>query len=555
MSDVPGALSNNAGDFHPDFRPYFRDKRDWQVGRVLEHWSHLYLDRPFICFSDGGYLSYGELNRRANLVAHGLEAAGIERGDRVILLLPNCIEYIATWIGMQKMGVVPVCLNTSARGRFFERPVNTSEARCLITDEALLSNVFESEAQLLHLESVFIREGDVDSHSNTRLRVRPYADLIATDDSNPPTITSYSEVGLLFLTGGTTGPSKLVEMPNAHVHWLAEQFAWAYRMTEFDTHFNAFPFFHGSGLINGVYACLIKGAKTVVYPSFSASQWLERIRKHRATTTQLLGVTMDYVFKQPPKPDDSDNDLRCVLAVPNAYRIRSEFMSRFGIEEVIEGWGSTEVCFPVLARYGEPRPPGSCGKLLGDWYDVRLVEPGTEEEIPCGEVGEALVRTKEPWTMTQGYAGQPEVTARVTRNLWWHTGDFLRRDETGWFYFVDRVDDAIRIRGENVSSYEVEEVILEHPKVAMCAVVGVQSEHEAGDQELKACVVPVAGGTLSPMDIVEHCIANAPWYAVPRYVEIRSDLPRNEHGKLLKHQLRQSTAVWDRVAEGVDVQR
>jgi len=264
---------------------------------------------------------------------------------------------------------------------------------------------------------------------------------------------------------------------------------------------------------------------------------------------------MDYVFKQPPKPDDSDNELRCVFAVPNAYRIRDDFMSRFGVEEVMEGWGSTELCFPILAPYGEPRPQGSCGKVLADWYEVRLVEPGSEEEVADGQVGEALVRTKAPWTMTQGYAGQPDITARIMRNLWWHTGDFLRRDEAGWFYFVDRADDAIRIRGESVSSYEVEEMILEHPTVAMCAVVGVPSEYEAGDQELKACIVPVPGRTVSPEEIIEHCMVNAPRYAVPRYVEIRTDLPRNEHGKILKHRLRQAGSVWDRMTAGLTVHR
>src|SRR5882757_5362020 len=301
MSDLVESLLNATADFHPDFRALFEDKVDWQVGRVLEHRAQHDPDRPFLRFAEGEYMSYGELNRRSNRVAHGLRSAGIEPGERVIILLPNCLEYIVTWIGMQKVGVVPVCLNTSARGRFFERPVNTSGARCLITDEALLSIVLESAGQLSHLECVFIREGKISSNTTSKLRVRRYDDLIGSEETNPPARGLYSDVGLLFLTGGTTGPSKLVEMPNAHVHWLAEQFGWAYRMTERDVHLTAFPFFHGSGLINGVYACLVRGAKTVVYPSFSASQWLERIRLHRATTTQLLGVTMDYVFKQPPK--------------------------------------------------------------------------------------------------------------------------------------------------------------------------------------------------------------------------------------------------------------
>jgi crotonobetaine/carnitine-CoA ligase len=207
---------------------------------------------------------------------------------------------------------------------------------------------------------------------------------------------------------------------------------------------------------------------------------------------------------------------------------------------------------PILSPYGEPRPPGAAGLAAGEWFDVRLADPETDEEVAVGEVGELLVRPKVPWTTTLGYYGMPDRTAEAFRNLWFHTGDGLRRDADGWYYFVDRLKDALRRRGENISSYEVEAPILEHPDVAEVAVVGVPADAEAGEDEVLAVVVPVPGATLTAEALWIWCAARLPDFAVPRYLRFVEALPKTPSEKVRKIDLRTEgvTDAADRLAGG-----
>ena len=188
--------------------------------------------------------------------------------------------------------------------------------------------------------------------------------------------------------------------------------------------------------------------------------------------------------------------LRCVYAAPTAFSVLPEFMQRFGVEAFVDAFGLTETCAPIMSPYGEMRPAGAQGLLAADWFEARLVDPETDQEVPVGSVGELVIRYKHPWTSSMGYYGMPEKTLEAWRNLWFHTGDALRRDADGWYYFVDRYKDTLRRRGENISSYEVEQVILGHPAVAECAVVGVPADFEAGEDEVLAVVV--APGDVDP---------------------------------------------------------
>jgi crotonobetaine/carnitine-CoA ligase len=241
-----------------------------------------------------------------------------------------------------------------------------------------------------------------------------------------------------------------------------------------------------------------------VRSKFSASRWVDQLRENSVTVTNLVGVMMDFVWKQPPRPDDADNVLRCVYAAPTASSILREFMERFGVEAFVDAFGLTETCAPIISPYGEVRPAGAAGLLASDWFEARLVDPETDEEVPVGTVGELVVRYKHPWTCSVGYYGMPEKTAEAWRNLWFHTGDALRRDEDGWYYFVDRYKDALRRRGENISSYEVEQVLLANPAVVECAVIGVK----------------------------------IPSFAIPRFVRYVDALPKTPSEKVRKAELR-----------------
>jgi crotonobetaine/carnitine-CoA ligase len=256
---------------------------------------------------------------------------------------------------------------------------------------------------------------------------------------------------------------------------------------------------------------------------------------------------MEFVWRQPPTPDDANNRLRCIFAIPTAAKIAAAFRERFGVEAFVEGFGSTEVTAPILTPYGETRPPGATGLALADWYDIRVADPDTGEEVPLGAAGELLVRPKYPNIVSAGYLGAPRETTEAWRDLWWHTGDAVRRDKEGWYYFVDRLKDALRRRGENISSFEVEQPIVQHPDVVECAVIGVPAGIDGGEDEVMAVIVPREGSGLTPGEIWSWCESRVPAFATPRYVRFISELPRTPSEKVLKRHLRAEGVTDDTV--------
>ncbi len=212
----------------------------------------------------------------------------------------------------------------------------------------------------------------------------------------------------------------------------------------------------------------------------------------------------------------------------------------------------TEICLPIMLPYGEYRP-GAAGKLLSDWFEAKIVNPETDEELPVGTIGEFIVRHKEPWTLNTGYFGMPDKTAEAYRNLWFHSGDGVKRDADGFYYFVDRIKDALRRRGENISSYEVEKVINDNPAVAESAVIAIKSDIPGGEDEVKACVIVKAGEKLESEGLIRWCEERMPYFAVPRYLEFMPELPKTPNLKIQKQKLRDAgltAATWDRVKAG-----
>lgn len=532
----------------------FADRDDWVLGTVLERRAVTHRDRPCLQWEDGPALTYDEVNRTVNRWAHGLSRTGIAHGDRVMLFLPNCLEYLFAWFALNKLGAIQVPVNTNYRGSFLDHVANNCAARVAIVDAEFLPQFERSEDAMPKLETLYVRGRSTEASTFRRIVLRDIAQIETDNEANPGIAVGYRDIAAILFTSGTTGPSKGVLMPHAQLYFFAEEGANVVRLTDADIYMTGFPLFHGNAQFLTIYPSLIRGAHAALYEAFSATEWIDRVRRTGTTVTNLLGVTMDFVFKQPPRPDDADTRLRAIYAAPPAVSIMDDFKRRFRVQTFVNGFGQTEACLPLLTPYEGDRPPEAVGKVVAEWFDVRLVDPETDEEVPIGTMGELLVRPKVPWLVCAGYNGQPEATLKTMRNLWWHTGDGMWRDEAGWFYFVDRVNDALRVRGENVSSYEVEQVILSHPAVTDCAVVSVRSEVEGGEHEIKACVVLAPGATLSGEELVRFCEARMPFFAVPRYVEYLDELPKTPSAKIQKYLLRKSgvaPSTWDRVKAGV----
>ena len=455
---------------YDQYRPTFADRRHWTAPHVLRHRAETHGDRTYLDVpATGESYTYAETLRLAERIARNLLAGGAGPGDRLLIMLGNCSAFILAWLGSSLAGIAKVPINTAYRGSFLEHQSRTCSPRLALIDPAFAERFAESAEAVRTVERFYLAGGSAEERAaasatlaEAGFATSDWEELLADTPEEGAVelpVVRHCDLGSIFFTSGTTGLSKGVMMPHAHMYLFADQCVSLTRLSDADVYMSAGPLFHGNSNFLAAYPALVAGARYVMQERFSASAWATQIRDSGATVTNFVGVMMDFVWQQPERPDDADNDLRCIFAAPTAAGIRADFEQRFGVEAFVEVFGLTETCMPILSPYGEERPPGAAGLANSDWFDVRLVDPETDEEVPTGELGELVVRARYPWTQSVGYFNMAAETLEAWRNLWWHTGDGLRRDAEGWYYFVDRLKDAIRRRGENISSYEVEQAL------------------------------------------------------------------------------------------------
>jgi carnitine-CoA ligase len=526
------------------------DRTKWTVTHALRKQARSGPDRTFLVVpEEGREWTYAETLADAERVAGGLVAGGAVTGDRVVVMAANSSRFVLTWLGCGLGRLVEVPVNTAYEGEFLRHQVALVDARWAVIDDVHAQRFVALRDLLPALEGFWLVDTGHLSSALAALRsagwrAAPWDDLMRADRLQIPEPAAHS-LAAVFYTSGTTGPSKGVAMPHSQMYFFGQEVVSFTRLTADDTYLTTTPLFHGNAQFMASFPALIAGARLVVRSKFSASRWVDHLRESAVTVTNLVGVMMDFVWKQPARADDADNVLRCVYAAPTASSILREFMQRFGVEAFVDAFGLTETCAPIISPYAEIRPPGAAGLLASDWFEIRLVDPETDEEVPVGTVGELVIRYKHPWTCSLGYYGMPEKTAEAWRNLWFHTGDALRRDEDGWYYFVDRYKDALRRRGENISSYEVEQVLLAHPAVVECAVIGVAAGVEAGEDEVMAIVVLDPETTVSAAELWTFCEGKIPSFAIPRFVRYVDALPKTPSEKVRKAELRSSGVTAD----------
>ncbi len=543
---------------YPHFEPTF-PREKWTLPYVLEHQATVRANKPFIQWTDENpALTYAETNKVVNRLAHGLAAQGVKKGDRVVLFLPNCLEYVLTWFALNKLGAAEVTVGDTYKGDFLRHQLNLSQAKIIITSDTLAERVAFVEHELPHAQKLILWEDPEQRPEGEtklkRLTTQPFSVLYSDNDSNPGVEVSTRDIAAVLFTSGTTGLSKGVLMPHAQLYLFSEQDVQFMELTEEDTYATAFPLFHGNAQFLTVYPSLIAGGRCVLYRRFSASDWLGRMRRSGATVCNLLGATMAFVLAQPETAGDKDHKLRCIYSAPTSPDLAGKFRERFGNKRFAEAFGQTEICLPFMSLPDRDFPPGACGVLVDQWFEIRLADPETGEDVPEGQLGELLVRNKFPFTINDGYLGMPEKTVEARRNLWFHTGDALKRDKDGWYYFLDRVKDALRRRGENISSFEVESVVRAHPAVAECAVIAVKADEQGGEDEVKACVILKEGGKVTAEEIIAWCDPRMPYFMVPRYIEFMAAFPQTPSEKIQKVKLREAGVnanTWDRVKSGV----
>ena len=341
-------------------------------------------------------------------------------------------------------------------------------------------------------------------------------------------------------------------MPHTHCYLYGLGAIDALQLTSEDRYYIVLPLFHANGLLMQLGAALIAGIPAVVRARFSASAWLDDVRRHGVTVTNTLGAVAPFILNQPPSSGDRDHALRAIMCAPNLAEHEAAFRERFGVKDVISGFGMTEVNIPVWGRIGQPCP-GAAGWVHEDYFEVVIADPETDMPVPSGQIGEILVRPKVPFGFMAGYHALPDKTVEAWRNLWFHTGDAGVMGDAGLVTFVDRIKDCIRRRGENISAAEVEAALLQLPGDAEVAAFAVPSSVRGGEDEVMLAVVPMPGATLTPGIIGDHAHNVLPRFARPRFVELVSELPKTATGKVQRAQLRKhgvGPATWDVEASG-----
>jgi crotonobetaine/carnitine-CoA ligase len=529
--------------YYRELSPTFADRADWALPTVLRHHATerpdaIWLDAP----EEDRTWTFAETLAAAERVGRNLLAAGAEPGDRVVLVAANSSQFVRSWLGSAVAGLVEVPINTAYEHDFLAHQVRTVEARLAVVDD-IFAERFVAVADAARMITKFwvidTGAGQQDKAiavlRDAGWEAAPWEEL-EHDAEGPLPVVRPQDLASVLFTSGTTGPSKGVAMPHAQMYFFADECVSLVRLTPDDAWMSVTPLFHGNAQFMAAYPTLVAGARFVMRSRFSASRWIDQIRESRVTVTNFIGVMMDFVWKQDRREDDADNPLRCVFAAPTASSIVEPMRERYGIEAFVEVFGLTETSAPIISPYGEERPAGAAGLAADEWFDVSLVDPETDQEVGVGQIGELVIRPKVPFICSLGYYNMPGQTVEAWRNLWFHTGDALRRDEQGWFYFVDRFKDALRRRGENISSYEIETSILSHPAVVECAVIAVPAGTEAGEDEVMAYVITQEPTTAE--SIWELCDLRIPSFAVPRFLRFVDELPKTPSQRVQKAKLR-----------------
>lgn len=521
--------------------------RNLLAPNALAHWAKIDPGGIALEHVDGDRLTFGQLSDDMRQWAAGLSRVGVGPGHHVGTFLPNSFDGFRAVVAIGWLRATEVPLNTGYRGRMLHHAMALADVATLLTTSALAPRVAEIAGDLPALRRVVV----VDVDSPNRLAGYGQATVLGRDaleatgpepDTNGPDVW---DTAALMFTSGTTGPSKAVVCP-----WGLGYQGWSYAPEEAvgpgSSVFCPLPLFHIAG--RGAFQCtLARRARLVIRDKFRARAVWDDVRRTRCTTMSLVGSLTSLLWSAVPRPDDADHPVRYVLLGPMIPEIEA-FEARFGVQ-VSVAYGQTEIGTPITTGW-DHGPPSCTGRRREVWPfpELRIVDEH-DQPLGPGEVGELVVRNREPWGINAGYYKMPDQTIKAWRNGWFHTGDAMTFDADGNFTFVDRLTDTIRRRGENISSFEVEALVCEHPAVIECAAVGVANDH--GDHDV---MVYVTTGTspLDPSELIDFLGSKMPAFMLPRYVEVIPALPKSEaSARVRKSELRgrnPGPGTWDREA-------
>jgi carnitine-CoA ligase len=522
----------------------------WEsYGKILEDKAAMNAGRVAV-ITEHERITYAQLDARVNRVGNALEAMGVTKGDKVCVMLPNIPEFLYAWWGNAKLGGVTVPLNTALKGDGLAYIINHSDAETLILSHRYLAALEEIRGSLSQLKRIIVLGPEGQRTASLPTGAIDFGEILTAPATSPMKEVWSDDIDSIMYTSGTTGlPKGVIHRHSRCYGGFVLPIMTGY--TEQDVVYNTLPLFHIGGQ-NMVWMALVSDTTVALAERFSASRFWQDVRAYGATFTLFLGAMIPILHKQPPRPDDHANPLRVALSAAAPRTIWEEFERRFDVK-IVELYSQTEGGFLLNADAKAEGKVGSMGKPSAG-YEVKVVDE-QDREIAPGAVGELIYRPAAGSTLTEYYKN-PEATAEKTRGGWIRSGDLAYQDDDGYFFFVDRKNDFMRRRGENISSFEVEKIVNSYPQVLESAAYAIPSE--LGEDEVMVAVVLQPGVALDPLELIQYCEAHMAYFMIPRYVRVMDAFPKTGTERTMKYQLKSQGVTrdtWDREAAGYTLKR
>ncbi len=430
------------------------------LGLLLERQAALHGPRSFVTEAETGRtLSYAAFNRRANRIAHGLAQRGVGQSGSVAIMLSNSVDFLAASYALKKLGIVEVAINSTFRGVSLARMINLTGCGTLITSSAYVAALTAIAAELSELHRLILVDDVAAAQGFPDKEVLHLDEVLSADDADLAPGTADDETAVVLFTSGTTGVSKGCAIPHRCSVRAAESMIEAFDLSAADCVYSPYPLFHVGATQYDILPAMMVGGRAVIRERFSVSAFWPEVVRHGVTWFMCLGSVQQLLWAAPACPEETRHRLRFIWGTPLPVN-HDAFEKRFKVKLARGGgYGSTDagsVALPLFDKAG-------AGRVL-ERYEVAIVD-AADNPLPAGEVGELVIRPREPAIMASGYVGMPEETLKAWRNLWFHTGDLARLDADGDLHFVARMSERLRVKGEMVSAYEIEEVIITHPAV------------------------------------------------------------------------------------------
>ena len=500
------------------------------LGELLHERATRHAERPFLTLAPSGETwTYAAFEQRVNRVAHGLKDLWDQTPSHVAIMLENGVDYLATSYALHKLGIVEVSINRTFRGPALARTIGLTSTPIVVTSAAHFDALEAISDELEHVETLIVIDGeDQAGQVFPQWKVLPFADLLSDNDQHIVNEGSDLSPAAIMFTSGTTGPSKGCVLSHRYAVRTAENVIPAFRVTGEDIVYSPYPLSHIGPAYYDVLLTLMTGGRVVLRDGFSLSNFWPEIQKFDVTWFMMLGSVQQLLWSAPERDEERNHKVSRCWATP-APVPKADFDGRFNTHLIPGGgYGSTDAGWVVAPQWDHP------GGIVLPEFEVAIVDDNGDP-LPAGQSGEMMVRSREPGVMSDEYFGMPEVTLKSRRNLWFHTGDIAKFDEDGLFYFICRKAERLRVKGEMVSGFEVEEGVLSHPAIEDCAVIGVPSP--LGEEEIKAFVVLKQGQELSEEAVREHCRGRMAKHMVPVHVVVLDEIPRTPTGKPEKGKL------------------